>query len=135
MLGCVYMFEKTPAHGAEQAVSTLVIKAIEASINERPGIRYQELTDPSNAKPIFAVLFADLGHKALFDNLFEPALKLCGLRVSVLRGLDDKPTAKAVTEAQAETPTEARKAELGYVDRDRGYALFIPSVISPIKEA
>ena len=129
MLGCVYMFEMTPADGTEQAVSTMAIRAIEAGINDRSGAHYQELTDPSNPKPVFAVLFADLGEKARFDDLFEPALKLCGLRVSILRGLGDKPA-----EAQPETSTEGRKADLGYIDRDRGYALLIPTVSGPLEE-
>lgn len=131
MLGCVYMFENdgTPASVAE-AISTVASRAIEASISQWPDIRFQELTDPSNSKPIFAVLFAEVGQKALFDNLFEPTLKLCGLRVSVLRGLGDKP----VTDSPPEAPTETRRAELGYIDRDRGYALLIPSVRGPIEE-
>jgi len=126
------MFETdgTSASGAEQKISTMASRAIEAGINERPGIRYQELTDPSNPKPVFAVLFAESGQQTLFENLFEPALKLCGLRVSALRGL----TEKVPENVPAETPGEARKAELGYIDRDRGFALIIPSVRGPIEE-
>jgi hypothetical protein len=132
MLRCAYMFETdgTSACGAEQKISTMASRAIEAGINERPGIRYQELTDPSNPKPVFAVLFAEAGQQTLFETLFEPALKLCGLRVSALRGLPDR----APENVPAETPCEAHKAELGYIDRDHGFALFIPSVRGPIEE-
>jgi len=132
MLGCVYMFESdgTPVDGAATSISTMISRAIETGINERPGIRYQELTDPSNPKPVFAVMFTDAGQKTLFDNLFEPALKLCGVRVSSLRGLADKVPEKDSADASA----EARKAELGYIDRERGYALLIPSVRGPIEE-
>ena len=132
MLRCAYMFEtdKAPAGGAEQKISTMASRAIEAGINERPGISYQELTDPSNPKPVFAVLFADAEQQALFENLFEPVLKLCGLRVSTLRGLADK----VAENVPGDAPGEARKAELGYIDRDLGYALLIPSVRGRIEE-
>ena len=132
MLGYVYMFERdgTPTGGADQAISTVASRAIEAGVNEQPGIRYQELTDPSNPKPVFAVLFAEARLKTLFENLFEPALKLCGLRISTLRALADHVSENAAADA----PGEAHKAEMGYIDRDRGYALIIPSVRGPIEE-
>lgn len=117
MLGCVYMFEseQTPG-GTEQTVSMMATRAIQAGINERPGIHYQELTEPANPKPVFSVLFADAEQKSFFDILFGPAVKLCGLRVTALH---------ASTEDEAK---DEYKADLGYIDRERGYVIVIPSV-------
>ena len=123
MLGCVYMFEREGTPGdIQHAISVIATRAIEAGINERPGIRYQELTEPTNPKPVFSVLFNDPSEKPPFDSLFERALKLCGLRVTTLR---------VPTES---SPASEHRAELGYVDREQGYVLVIPSVRRPAPE-
>ena len=120
MLGCVYMFESEgTSGGTEQAISVIATRAIEAGINERPGIRYQELTEPANPKPVFSVLFDDPRQKPLFENLFEPAVRLCGLRVSTLQ----VPTGSGAA--------DGHRAELGYVDREKGYVIVIPSLRRP----
>jgi len=121
MSRCVYMFERVGTQtGSNEPVSTAASRTIEAAINDRPGIHYQELTDPANPKPVFAVLFADAEHQAEFERFFESALKFCGLRANV---------AREPAEALPADPTaEKSKAELGYIDRERGFVLVIPSV-------
>lgn len=121
MFGCVYMFESEGAQNVgtpQQTASVAAATAIAAGINDRTSIRYQELTDPANPKPVFAVLFENFRDKEQFERLFEPALKLSGLRA---------------TTTSAPPATEHR-AELGYIDRDRGYAIFIPPPASLERE-
>jgi len=115
------MFERagTPT-GSNEPASIAASRAIEAGINDRPGIHYQELTDPANPKPVFAVLFADAEQKLPFEKLFESALKLCGLRANLAR----EPAEMLPANAAA----GKGKAELGYVDRERGFVIVIPSV-------
>ena len=122
MFGYVYTFESEGNQEAigEPSVSVKAGRAIEAGINEHPGMRYQELTDPGNPRPMFAVLFAEPQQQDFFETLFQPALKLCGLRVAATRALVDG-------EIDA-----ASKPDLGYIDRERGYAIFIPSLRMPL---
>ena len=124
---CVYMFESDGARTSDvqQTISTAATTAIAASIKERPGIHYQELTDPANPKPLFAVFFSDSERQEAFENLFDAALKLCGLKVSVMRGS---------AEPAVGSTTATHAAELGYFDRTRGFALFIPSVRGTLEE-
>jgi hypothetical protein len=68
------------------------------------------------------VFFGDPGQQETFETLFDAAVKLARLKVSVLR-------ATAENEAAG-----THKAELGYIDRTRGFALFIPSVRGALEE-
>jgi hypothetical protein len=127
MSRCVYMFQRVGTQtGSNESVSTAASRAIEAAINDRPGIHYQELTDPANSKPVFAVLFADAEQKPYFEKLFESTLKFCGLRANLAR----EPAEALPTSTAAETG----KAELGYIDRERGFVLVIPSVRGALEE-
>ena len=130
MLKCVYMFESdgAPSSGVQQTISTSANTAIAAGINERPGVHFQELTDPANPKPLFAVFFGDSAQQEIFERLFDAAIKLCGLRVSVLRSYQAEGDAAGI-------PSETRRAELGYFDRARGFALFIPTVRGSLEDA
>src|SRR5437868_6045165 len=120
MSRCVYVFERVGTRtGSNESVSIAASRAIEAAINDRQGIRYQELTDPANRKPIFAVLFAGAELRASFEKLFESALNLCGLRANLAH--------EPAEELPASTAAEKGKAELGYIDRERGFVLVIPS--------
>jgi len=73
---------------AEFSTSARAKAAIEAAINERPGFRYQELTEPHNPKPMFAVSFTNDSTKIMFEGLFARALELSGLRVNLVRALE-----------------------------------------------
>lgn len=124
MFGYVYTFENEGARTgrAQQPVSVAASMAIEAGINDRAGMHYQELTDSGNPRPMFAVLFTEAEQQNLFEILFQPALRLCGLRIAAMRAL-------AESEIR-ETP----KPDLGYIDREGGYAFFIPSLRSPVED-
>ena len=89
MLGSVYTFESASGEAVPNVglVSELAARAIEVGINEHPGIRYQELTDPTNPKPVFAVFFPDSIQKGFFEDLFGRALEVCGLRVNIVHAL------------------------------------------------
>jgi hypothetical protein len=127
MSRCVYMFERVgPPTGNTELVSIAASRAIEAGINDRVGIHYQELTDPANPKPVFAVLFVDAEQRAPFEELFEPTLKLCGLRAHLAR--------EPAEALPASAPAERGMAELGYIDRERGFVIVIPSVRGAIEE-
>jgi len=123
----VYMFERVGTQtGSKEPVSEAASRAIQAAINDREGIRYQELTDPANPKPVFAVLFADPELRASFDQLFASALKLCGLRANLAH--------EPAETLPASTTADKGKAELGYIDRERGFVLVIPSVRGALEE-
>lgn len=124
MFGYVYTFEGegTRANDMGQSISALAGTAIAAGINERAGMHYQELTEPGNPRPMFAVLFAEVALRDVFENLFWPALRLCGLRLAAIRSL------------VANEINDARKPEFGYIDRERGYAIFIPSLPALVED-
>ena len=89
MLGRVYTFERDQSSAlfpTVELVSTAAVRAVVAAINDQPGIRYEELTDSDNPKPIVALLFADAVRMAHFDGLIEVTLKLCGVRVCGMHG-------------------------------------------------
>ena len=88
-MGRVYTFERE-GPSSERPVSTLAAEAIQVSINGRPGIHYHELTAPGRPKPVFAVLFPDVAHKQYFEDLLEPALTQCGLRINVVHTLEER---------------------------------------------
>lgn len=84
MLGRVYTFERDGAEQvASESVSKTAINAVVAAINDTPGIRYEELTDPDNPRPIIAMLFADSRRMQQFDELVAATLKLSAIKVSV----------------------------------------------------
>jgi hypothetical protein len=123
MFGHVYTFEseKPRTSHNELPIDVAAGRAIEAGINGRTEIRYQELTGHDNPRPMFAVIFADPAQQEAFESLFVPALALCGLRIAAVCAL-----------VQGEIEA-TRKPDLGYIDRERGYALFIPS-LPPLAE-
>ena len=105
MLGRVYTFEHDidadTLHGLE-TVSASAVNAIVAAINDQPGIRFEELTDGDNARPVIVVLFSGPKQMEYFDELLEPALRLSAVRARIVhdtgpQGLDrdlvDQPTA------------------------------------------
>ena len=86
MLGRVYTFERdlSSANGATcESVSATAINAVIAAINDTPGIRYEELTESDNPRPIIAMLFADSKRMASFDELVAATLRLSAITVSV----------------------------------------------------
>ena len=89
MLGRVYTFERdhsSVVFPTIELVSTAAGRAVVAAINEQEGIRFEELTDSDNPKPIIALLFSDVVRMEHFDRLIDATLKLCGVRVSVVHG-------------------------------------------------
>ena len=69
MLGRVYTFERdeqtNALHGLE-VVSSSAVNAIVAAINDQPGIRFEELTDADNPRPVIVVLFAGAKQMQIF---------------------------------------------------------------------
>jgi hypothetical protein len=117
MLGRVYTFERDPSSvlfPTTELVSTAAVRAVVAAINDQPGIRYEELTDSDNAKPIIALLFADALRLQHFDGLIEATLKLCGVRVHVVHGpacpLDELHAAEPRGERARELETASQQA-------------------------
>ena len=91
MIGRIYTFERASGEALSpaEAVSTAVVRVIEASINADPGICYLELTDSRNVKPMFAIRFRNVQAKARFEDLFGPALDLCRLRVNIVQAVPE----------------------------------------------
>jgi len=88
MLGRVYTFERDieaadTLHGLEM-VAASAVNAIVAAINDQPGIRYEELTDGDNARPVIVVLFSGPKQMEYFDELLEPALRLSAVRARIV---------------------------------------------------
>jgi hypothetical protein len=88
MLGRVYTFERDaekdsfPAH---ELVSQVAIDALVFAINQLPGLRYEELTDFENIRPMFAVSFANEECMKRFDHLIGATLKIGGLKVAAMQ--------------------------------------------------
>ena len=91
MLGRVYTFERDESadqlHGLE-LVSASAVNAIVAAINDQPGIRFEELTDSDNPRPVIVVLFAGARQMEFFDELILPALRLTGVRAKIVHATD-----------------------------------------------
>src|SRR5579859_4034189 len=87
MLGRVYTFERDidadTLHGLE-LVAASATNAIVAAINDQPGIRFEELTDGDNARPVIVVLFAGPKQMEYFDELLDAALRLSAVRVRIV---------------------------------------------------
>ena len=113
MLGRVYTFERdeqTDAlHGLE-LVSASAVNAIVAAINDQPGIRFEELTDTDNPRPVIVVLFAGAKQMQYFDELIGSALRLSGVRARVVH--DTASAATLVDQPAAELPSDIDLARL-----------------------
>lgn len=108
MLGRVYTFERderTDAlHGLE-LVSASAVNAIVAAINDQPGIRFEELTDPDNPRPVIVVLFAGAKQMQYFDELIEPALRLSGVHARIVHDTESV-ASTLVDQPAAELPSD-----------------------------
>ena len=108
MLGRVYTFERheqTDAlHGLE-LVSSAAVNAIFAAINDQPGIRFEELTDSDNPRPVIVVLFAGAKQMQYFDELISPALRLSGVRARVVHDTESI-ASTLVDQPSAELPSD-----------------------------
>jgi len=108
MLGRVYTFERdeqTDAlHGLE-LVSASAVNAIVAAINDQPGIRFEELTDGDNPRPVIVVLFAGSKQMQYFDELIGSALRLSGVRARVVHDTDCVDSA-LVDQPSADLPSD-----------------------------
>src|SRR6476659_220624 len=87
----VYKLERNAATDmlpAGQSVSAAAAIALAAAINGQAGIRFEELTEPNNPRPIVAVIFADPFCRQHFDSLIEATLELSGIRAIEVRELE-----------------------------------------------
>ena len=112
MLGRVYTFgrdEHTDALYGLELVAASAVTAIVAAINDQPGIRFEELTESDNPRPIIVVLFAGAKQMEYFDELIEPALRLSGVRARVVHD----------TESVESTLIDQPSCELPHVDLSR----------------
>jgi hypothetical protein len=82
MSGFIYRFESVSPECIASPSQT-VQKILSAATNHVRGIRFHELTDRRNPKPLFAVLFAHHAAKHYFEEVFECLLECSGLRVEV----------------------------------------------------
>jgi len=112
MLGRVYAFERdehtNALHGLE-LVAASAVNAIVAAINDQPGIRFEELTDSDNPRPVIVVLFAGPKQMEYFDELIDPAMRLSGVRARVVHS----------TESLESTLVDQPAGELPQIDLSR----------------
>ena len=88
MLGRVYIFEREQALDAGLFIETLssrVLEAVSQAMKARSEIRFEELTDPHNARPMVAMLFDRVADIVPFDRQLRALLAKEGVRVRVLR--------------------------------------------------
>ena len=100
MLGRVYTFQRDftvdfPPYA--ETVAAAAVNAIVAASNALGGIRYEELTEADNPRPIVAMLFPDAARMPQFDALLGAALA---------------PRAITVTVAHPRNPTRAQPGEV-----------------------
>ena len=88
MLCRIYTFEReaawrrVPIHAC---VSVAAVDAIVAAIDASDDIRYEELTDPHNPRPIIAVLFRTVEQLLRMDRLIAAQLEFSGIKVGIMR--------------------------------------------------
>ena len=68
-------------------VSSAATAALVAAINERPGIQFEELTEPCNHHPVVALLFTGPVCMQHFDGLIEATSKVAGVRICAMQEL------------------------------------------------
>ena len=116
MLGCIYCFERVLADdvtSASQATDTI----LKAATHGVRGIRFHELTDPKNPKPLFAVLFANTTAKEYFEDMLACLLEANGLRATVLTPVERspvEPTGQVAAGAANSTEFEQARAAHGH---------------------
>ena len=118
MLGRVYTFERESGADAEYGLETVAasaVNAITAAINDQPGIRYEELTDGDNARPVIVVLFAGPKQMDYFDELLEAALRLSAVRARVVH--DTGPHGNVNGELIAQPPPQLPEIDLSRLRR------------------
>lgn len=89
MSGCIYRFECVSAEIVMSPAQTAE-KILFAATYYVRGIRFHELTDRRNPKPLFAVLFAHHAAKKYFEEMLECLLERSGLRADVLTPIEEE---------------------------------------------
>lgn len=114
----IYKFEKNAESDILPrgvSVSAAAGEALAAAINGQP-IFCEELTEPGNARPIVAVVFADPLSVQHFDSLIEATLELSGIQACEVRDLEPHSllglgrSAKAGSANDAGTPRRVTQA-------------------------
>ena len=88
MLCRIYTFERdtawrrVPIHAC---VSIAAVDAINRAIDAPDDIRYEELTDPHNPRPIIAVLFRTPEQVLQMDRFIAAHLEFSGIKVGIMR--------------------------------------------------
>lgn len=108
----VYKFERNAATdllAPEHSVSAAAADALTAAINGQPMIRYEELTESNNPRPIVAVVFADPICMQHFDSLIEATLELSGVRAHEVRELEPHAPLEVGRLRKAESANDSAK--------------------------
>ena len=82
MSGFIYRFECVSAE-CPASPSQTAEKILSSATYYVRGIRFYELTDRRNPKPLFAVLFAHHAAKRYFEEVFECLLERSGLHCEI----------------------------------------------------
>lgn len=91
MSGYIYCFERIPGDNVVSP-SAAAEKILTSATYFVRGIRFHELTDRRNPKPLFAVSFAHHAAKNYFEEMLECLLERSGLRAEILQPFDTSPS-------------------------------------------
>jgi hypothetical protein len=86
MSGYIYCFE--PVSDGALSPSQAAEKVLRSATYFVRGIRFYELTDRKNPKPLFAVSFAHHTAKHYFEEMLECLLERSGLRAEILKAFE-----------------------------------------------
>jgi hypothetical protein len=85
----VYRFESESAQ-SEVSLSQTAENILNAATYFVRGVRFYELTDRRNPKPLFAVTFAHHTARRYFEEMFECLLERSGLRAEIVTSIEDE---------------------------------------------
>lgn len=105
MSGFIYRFECVSAECVASPSQTAE-KILSSATYYVRGIRFYELTDRRNPKPLFAVLFAHHAAKHYFEEVFECLLERSGLRFEIAWPVDGESSEHLDLTAIAANATE-----------------------------
>ena len=89
MPGYIYCFERLSSDGPSP--SQTAEKVLSSAAYFVRGIRFHELTDRRNPKPLFAVSFAHNAAKHYFEEMLDCLLERSGLRAQILKPFERSP--------------------------------------------
>ena len=82
MIGTFYVFERMSADG-RKSCSSAAEKILQSATRNIAGVRFYELTEHTNPRPLFVVLFASEMIRTYFQGMIQRLTENSGLRIEI----------------------------------------------------